>query len=57
MGLRRARSRFGLPVLPADCQRPLFPEVPDLTLPTYMLVVSFALVPAIAPTNFSLRLD
>jgi ectoine hydroxylase-related dioxygenase (phytanoyl-CoA dioxygenase family) len=29
----------------ADYQRPLFPELPDLTLPTYMLVVSFSLVP------------
>lgn len=29
----------------ADYQGPLFPELPDLTLPTYMLVVSFALVP------------
>ena len=29
----------------ADYQRPLFQEQPDLTLPTYMLVVSFALVP------------
>ena len=29
----------------ADYQRPLFPEQPGLALPTYMLVVSFALVP------------
>ena len=28
-----------------DYQRPLFPELPDLVLPTYMLVVNFALVP------------
>jgi hypothetical protein len=28
-----------------DYHRPLFPEVPDMELPTYMLVVSFALVP------------
>jgi ectoine hydroxylase-related dioxygenase (phytanoyl-CoA dioxygenase family) len=27
-----------------DYRRPLFPEVPDLLLPTYMLVVSFGLV-------------
>ena len=27
-----------------DYQRPLFPEAPDLSLPTYMLVVSFGLV-------------
>ena len=27
-----------------DYQRPLFPEQPDLALPTYMLVVSFALL-------------
>ncbi len=29
----------------ADYQRPLFPELPDLQLPTYMAVVSFGLVP------------
>jgi ectoine hydroxylase-related dioxygenase (phytanoyl-CoA dioxygenase family) len=28
-----------------DYQRPLFPELPDLVLPTYMLIVSFGLVP------------
>jgi ectoine hydroxylase-related dioxygenase (phytanoyl-CoA dioxygenase family) len=28
-----------------DYQRPLFSELPDLALPAYMLVVSFALVP------------
>jgi ectoine hydroxylase-related dioxygenase (phytanoyl-CoA dioxygenase family) len=28
-----------------DYQRPLFPESPDLKLPTYILVVSFGLVP------------
>ncbi len=28
-----------------DYQRPLFPEAPDLPLPTYMVVVSFGLVP------------
>ena len=28
----------------ADYQRPLFPEVPDLALPAYMLVVSFGLI-------------
>ena len=28
-----------------DYQRPLFAEAPDLELPTYMLVVSFGLVP------------
>jgi ectoine hydroxylase-related dioxygenase (phytanoyl-CoA dioxygenase family) len=28
----------------ADYQRPLFPEAPDLTLPAYVLVVSFGLV-------------
>lgn len=28
-----------------DYQRPLFPEVPDLLLPAYMLVVSFGLAP------------
>jgi len=33
-----------------DYQRPLFSEVPDLLLPTYMLVVSFGLV-SIAPEN------
>jgi hypothetical protein len=27
-----------------DYQRPLFPETPDITLPAYMLVVSFALI-------------
>jgi hypothetical protein len=27
-----------------DYQRPLFPEAPDLLLPTYMLVVSFGLI-------------
>jgi len=31
-----------------DYQRPLFEEVPDLSLPPYMLVVSFALVPITA---------
>jgi hypothetical protein len=30
--------------LHADYQRPLFPEAPDLPLPTYMLVVSFGLI-------------
>lgn len=29
----------------ADYQRPLFPEAPDLTLPPYVVVVSFGLVP------------
>jgi ectoine hydroxylase-related dioxygenase (phytanoyl-CoA dioxygenase family) len=28
-----------------DYQRPLFPELPDLVAPTYMLIVSFGLVP------------
>jgi len=28
-----------------DYQRPLFPELPDLALPTYILVISFALFP------------
>ena len=27
-----------------DYQRPLFPEAPDMPLPTYMLVVSFGLI-------------
>jgi hypothetical protein len=27
-----------------DYQRPLFPEIPDLSLPTYMLAVSFGLI-------------
>ncbi|MGH6877121.1 MAG: phytanoyl-CoA dioxygenase family protein [Rhizomicrobium sp.] len=31
--------------LHVDYQRPLFAEVPDLALPTYMLVVSFGLIP------------
>jgi Phytanoyl-CoA dioxygenase (PhyH) len=30
--------------LHADYQRPLFPEAPELPLPTYMLVVSFGLI-------------
>ena len=30
--------------LHVDYQRPLFPEAPDLSLPTYMLVVSFGLI-------------
>jgi hypothetical protein len=33
-----------------DYQRPLFPEVPDLPLPPYMLVVSFGLID-ITPAN------
>jgi ectoine hydroxylase-related dioxygenase (phytanoyl-CoA dioxygenase family) len=33
-----------------DYQRPLFPETPDLSLPTYMLVVSFGLMD-IAPKH------
>ena len=38
-----------------DYQRPLFPENPDLALPTYMLVVSFGLVD-IAPDNGPLEI-
>lgn len=34
----------------ADYQRPLFEELPDLSLPPYMLIVSFGLVP-IGPEN------
>ena len=32
----------------ADYQRPLFEETPDLSLPPYILVVSFGLVPIVA---------
>ncbi len=36
-------SEYQLPHV--DYKRPLFPEIPDLELPVYMLVVSFGLVP------------
>jgi phytanoyl-CoA dioxygenase PhyH len=39
----------------ADYQRPLFPEIPDLILPTYMLVVSFGLVD-ITPENGAIEI-
>src|SRR5882724_5438415 len=40
--LLRGSERQGIH---ADYQRPLFTETPDLSLPAYMLVISFGLVP------------
>jgi len=39
-----------------DYRHPLFPEIPDITLPTYMLVVSFGLIqitPALGPIEIA----
>jgi hypothetical protein len=40
-----ALSKSAHQKLHVDYQRPLFAEVPDLALPTYILVVSFGLIP------------
>jgi len=44
MGLRRPSERIGVPTTHVDYKHPLFPEVPDLRLPAYAIVVSFGLV-------------